>query len=127
MEPLIGAKLLHLANSVAFNPAGLEVVDLKSAITRLGVNAVSTTAMSIVMTSTDARQGNGQFADINSCSLGSLDQDCRSCPVIAKNLTRLNPEEAMLAGLIHDLGRSTCFTGPRNMKSCVTARTRQDI
>ena len=49
MEPLIGAKLLHLANSVAFNPAGLEVVDLKSALTRLGVNAVRTTAMSIVM------------------------------------------------------------------------------
>jgi HD-like signal output (HDOD) protein len=49
IEPLISAKLLHLANSVAFNPDGREVVDLKSAIMRLGLNAVRSAALSIVM------------------------------------------------------------------------------
>ena len=47
LEPLISAKLLQLANSVAFNPAGREVLDLKSAIARLGINAVRTAAISI--------------------------------------------------------------------------------
>jgi putative nucleotidyltransferase with HDIG domain len=104
MEPLIGAKLLHLANSVAFNPAGLEVVDLKSALTRLGVNAVRTTAMSIVMSQLMRAKGMANFAELTHALWDHSIKTAAAARIIAKNLTRLNPEEAMLAGLIHDLG-----------------------
>ena len=104
MEPLIGAKLLHLANSVAFNPAGLEVVDLKSALTRLGVNAVRTTAMSIVMRQLMRAKGMANFAELTHALWDHSIKTAAAARIIAKNLTRLNPEEAMLAGLIHDLG-----------------------
>ena len=104
MEPLIGAKLLHLANSVAFNPAGLEVVDLKSALTRLGVNAVRTTAMSIVMSQLMRAKGMANFAELTHALWDHSIKTAAAARIIAKKLTRLNPEEAMLAGLIHDLG-----------------------
>jgi putative nucleotidyltransferase with HDIG domain len=104
MEPLIGAKLLHLANSVAFNPAGHEVVDLKSALTRLGVNAVRTTAMSIVMSQLMRAKGMANFAEVTHALWDHSIKTAAAARIIAKNLTRMNPEEAMLAGLIHDLG-----------------------
>ena len=64
VEPLISAKLLHLANSVAFNPGDRELVDLKSAITRLGLNAVRTAALSIVMTQLMRAKGMAEFSEL---------------------------------------------------------------
>lgn len=104
LEPLISAKLLHLANSVAFNPEGREVVDLKSAITRLGVNAVRTAAMSIVMNQLMRAKGMADFADLTHSLWDHSIKTAAAARIIAKNMTRLNPDEAMLAGLIHDLG-----------------------
>ena len=104
IEPLISAKLLHLANSVAFNPEGREVVDLKSAIARLGINAVRTTAMSIVMSQLLRAKGMAEFAELTHSLWDHSIKSSAAARVIAKTMTRLNPEEAMLAGLIHDLG-----------------------
>ena len=104
IEPLISAKLLHLANSVAFNPEGREVVDLKSAISRLGVNAVRTAAISMVMSQLMRAKGMAAFAELTHSLWDHSIKTAAAARIIAKTLTRLNPEEAMLAGLIHDLG-----------------------
>lgn len=104
VEPLISAKLLHLANSAAFNPAGREVVDLQSAIARLGINAVRSAAMAIVMTQLLRAKGMAEFSDIAEMLWDHSIRTAASARVIARRLTRINPEEAMLAGLIHDLG-----------------------
>lgn len=104
VEPLISAKLLRLANSVAFNPNGQQVVDLKSAITRLGLNAVRTAALSIVMAQLLRAKGMADFSDLTHSLWDHSIKTAAAARVIAKQLTRLNPEEAMLAGLIHDLG-----------------------
>jgi len=104
VEPLISAKLLHLANSVVFNPQGRELVDLKSAITRLGLNAVRTAALSIVMTQLMRAKGMAEFSDITRSLWEHSVKSAAAAKVIAQKLTRINPDEAMLAGLIHDLG-----------------------
>lgn len=104
IEPLISAKLLRLANSVAFNPAGHQVVDLKSAIARLGVNAVRTSAMSIVMSQLMRAKGMADFAELTQSLWDHSIKSAAAAKILAKATTRLNPDEAMLAGLIHDLG-----------------------
>lgn len=104
MEPLISAKLLRLANSVAFNPQGREVFDLKSAIARLGVNAVRTAAMSIVMSQLMRAKGMADFAEVTHALWDHSIKTAAAARIIARSMTRLNPDEAMLAGLIHDLG-----------------------
>lgn len=104
IEPLISAKLLHLANSVAFNPDGREVVDLKSAIMRLGLNAVRSAALSIVMNQLLRARG---MADYSVMTQGLWEHSIKTSAaarVIARSSSRLNADEAMLAGLIHDLG-----------------------
>jgi len=104
IEPLISAKLLHLANTVAFNPEGREVVDLKSAIARLGTNTVRTTAMSIVMGQLMRAKGMSDFSDLTQGLWEHSVRTAAAARVLAKGKPRLNPDEAMLAGLIHDLG-----------------------
>jgi putative nucleotidyltransferase with HDIG domain len=125
MEPLISAKLLHLANSVAFNPTGREIVDLKSAITRLGINAVRAAALSMVMTQLLRAKGMATFTEITHSLWKHSLRTAAAARIIAKNLTRLNPDEAMLAGLIHDLGafymlyRATQYEELRNRPDTV--------
>ena len=104
MEPLISAKLLHLANSVAFNPEGRELVDLKSAITRLGLNAVRTAAISIVMTQLLRAKGMAEFSELTHQLWEHSIRSAAAARIVARGTPRLNPDEAMLGGLIHDLG-----------------------
>lgn len=104
LEPLISAKLLRLANSIIYNPAGHEVVDLKSAISRLGLNAVRTAALSIVMTQLIRAKGMADFSEHTELLWEHSIQTSAAAKIIARQMSRLNPDEAMLAGLIHDLG-----------------------
>lgn len=104
IEPLISAKVLHLANSVAYNPAGNDVKDLKSAVSRLGINAVRSAAMAIVMTQLLRAKGMAGFSQFTHSLWEHSVRTAAAARVIAKHMTSLNPDEAMLAGLIHDLG-----------------------
>jgi HD-like signal output (HDOD) protein len=103
LEPLIAAKLVRLANSAVY--AALEPVrDLPSAINRLGLDAVRTTAMSVAMGEILHAKEMAAFAGLAQ-SLWEHSIGCSAAArVLAQNLTRINAEEAMLAGLVHDLG-----------------------
>jgi HD-like signal output (HDOD) protein len=104
LEPLISAKLLHLANSAAFNPGGREFVDLKSAIIRLGLNTVRTAGLSIVMAQLMRAKRMADFAEITHSLWEHSIRSAAAAKIISQQMTRLNSDEAMLAGLIHDLG-----------------------
>lgn len=125
VEPLISAKLLHLANSVAFNPSGKEVFDLQAAIARLGINAVRSSAMAIVMTQLLRAKGMASFSELTHRLWEHSINTAAAARVLARHLTRVNPEEAMLAGLIHDLGafymlyRATQYEELRNRPESV--------
>lgn len=104
LEPLIAAKLLHLANSVMYSPSGIPAKDLNAAIARLGLKVVRTTALAIainqLMRSKDILPFKEQAHMLWDHSL----QTAVAARLLARLHTRLNPEEAMLAGLVHDLG-----------------------
>ncbi len=104
LEPLVSAKLLHLANSAAFNPQGNQIVDLKSAITRLGINTVRTTAMSVVMTQLMRAKGMADFSELSTKLWEHTINAAAAARIIAAEAPRINRDEAMLAGLLHDLG-----------------------
>lgn len=104
MEPLISAKIIHLANSVAYNPMGNEVKTLLAAVSRVGLNAVRSTAMSIAMNQLRRAKGMASFADLTHNLWEHSVKTAAAARLIAKKETRLNPDEGMLAGLIHDLG-----------------------
>lgn len=104
LEPLISAKLLHLSNSVAYNPSGKEIVDVKSAVTRLGIQTVKNTAMAVVMAQLIRAKNMAEFTELTEKLWEHTIRTAAAARIIARSKTSLNPDEALFAGLIHDLG-----------------------
>ena len=104
VEPLIAAKLLHLANSVYYNPSGAVVRGLPEAITRLGVSLVRTTALAVAMNQLMRSREMVVYSDLMRDLWQHSIKTAVAARILARAHTRLNPDEAMLAGLVHDLG-----------------------
>jgi len=104
-EPLLAAKLVHLANSAAFNTAGRKVADVRSAVTRVGFSMVRTTAATVALEQLRASRDLAPFAaETERVWRHSLDVAAIAY-VLARALTTLRPDEALFGGLVHDIGR----------------------
>lgn len=104
MEPLIPLRLIRLANSAAHYPRGQQIKDVKHAVRLLGLNTVRSNAMAIAM---EQMLRARQMASLGEVPKKLWEHSLRTAcaaRVIARRMTRLNPDEAMLAGLVHDLG-----------------------
>ncbi len=104
IEPLISSKLLRLANSVAYNTSGKAITDLSSAISRLGFEAVRTTSLAVAMDQMLKSRNLAAFDDIAHKAWEHSIRVAAIARVLARRLGRINPDEAMLAGLVHDIG-----------------------
>jgi len=103
-EPLVASKLLTLANSVLYSPDGTPARDLRAAISRLGVDLVRTTALGIAMGQLLRSKEMVVFTDLaQALWLHSL-KTATAARLLARTHTKIKPDEAMLAGLVHDLG-----------------------
>jgi putative nucleotidyltransferase with HDIG domain len=103
-EPLLSAKLVRLANSAALNPGGRPIGDVKSAVMRVGFAAVRSTAVAVAMEQLLAsKELEAYFEKARAIWLHSIDTAAVS-HLIARKLTRLNPDEALFVGLVHDIG-----------------------
>lgn len=103
-EPMMSTKIIRLANSVALNPSGRSVTDISSAIVRVGMEAVRSASFAVAMEQLLNSKKMLPFAALSrrlwehSIYVAALSR------VLARKLTRVNPDEAMFAGLIHDIG-----------------------
>ncbi|MBL8414711.1 MAG: HDOD domain-containing protein [Propionivibrio sp.] len=104
VEPLVAAKLIHLANSVLYSPDGTPARDLQAAISRLGVNLVRTTALAIAMSQLMRSKEMAIFTDFTQALWAHTLKTAAAARILARTQTRINPDEALLAGLVHDLG-----------------------
>jgi putative nucleotidyltransferase with HDIG domain len=103
-EPLIAAKLVQIANSAAVNPGGKPVSDVRTAVTRVGFDTVRSVAVAVAMDQLRAADEMKKHAPRAERAWSHSLQVAALAYVIAQKLTRLNPEEALFAGLVHDIG-----------------------
>jgi HD-like signal output (HDOD) protein len=103
-EPRLAARLLQTANSAAFNPGNKPVTDLRTAITRLGQQVVQSAAMAFAVQHMKDQESLRSIA----APLGALWKQSISvallCQIVAGR-TKVSPDEAFLAGLLHGIGR----------------------
>ena len=104
VEPLIAAKLIHLSNSAIYAGSGKPIRDLPSAINRLGLNLVRATALAIAMNQILNAKEMVVFASLAHNLWEHSIRSAVASRTLARTYTRINPEEALLAGLVHDLG-----------------------
>ncbi|MBC3936598.1 HDOD domain-containing protein [Undibacterium sp. CY7W] len=104
-EPVLSAKVLHLSNTASFNPSGRQVTDLRSATLLLGFAAVRNIAISIGMKQLAENKYKGGFSvQMDGLWRRSL-RVAALAMVVARNKTCMSPDKAMLAGLLHDIGK----------------------
>ncbi|WP_035057420.1 HDOD domain-containing protein [Andreprevotia chitinilytica] len=103
-DPLVATKLLRLANTVAYNPAGQNVTDVEKAIARLGMATTRSTALACAMEQLVRSGRLVVFEEISNSMWQHSLKTAAAASVFARKLTRISPDTAMLAGLIHDLG-----------------------
>lgn len=104
LDPLVSSKLIKLANSAAYGVPGQAFRDVKSAISRLGLKIVRTTSMAIAMKQMLLSRSMVEFDELTRRLWEHSLHTASAAYVVARNMTRINPDEALLAGLVHDLG-----------------------
>jgi HD-like signal output (HDOD) protein len=103
-EPLLSARVVALANSVALNPAGKEVSDLKNAVMMVGQNSVRSLAVSLAMDQiAHAKEIEPFKAQAKQVWEHSLEV-AAVAHVLAGRQGLASPDEALFTGLVHDLG-----------------------
>ncbi len=113
-EPALAARLLHMANSAAFNPAGRKVIDLKGAVARLGFANVRTASLVYAMEQLrNAPALEPMRAPLNALWERSVNVAAMA-HVAARSWTRISPDLALLAGLMHAMGRLYILTRSAN-------------
>ncbi len=103
-EPLLAAKLVQIANSAAVNPGGRPVGDVRTAITRVGFETVRSVAVAVAMDQLRVADEMRKYAQRAEIAWSHSLQVAALSFVIAQKKTRINPDEAMFAGLVHDIG-----------------------
>ena len=113
-DPVLVSRLLISANSAFHNRAGIEIVDLKLAISRLGFETVRNTAITLAV---DQIFRAGEHDDLkdrleelwnNSVSLSSM------CFALAQKCGTVNSDNAFLCGLLHEIGKLYILTKARD-------------
>ena len=104
LEPLIATKLMQLANSVLYSPDGTPARNLQTAVSRLGVNLVRTTALAIAMSQLLRSKELVPFSGFTHALWQHSIKTAAATRTLARERTKINPDEALLAGLVHDLG-----------------------
>ena len=109
-EPALAARLLRISNSASLNRSGRAVTDLRTAINRIGYNMVRSASISFSMA--QIRKSN-KLAGLEH-HLNDLWQRSTLVAalafVLARNCTKVNPDEAMLTGMMHGIGKLYVLT-----------------
>ena len=109
-EPALAARLLRIANSAAINRSGRSVTDLRTAIARIGHNMVR--SASIAFSMNQIRKGNklAKLAPHLNDLWERSTYVAAYAYVLAKTCTQVNPDEAMLTGMMHGIGKLYILT-----------------
>jgi HD-like signal output (HDOD) protein len=109
-EPMLAGKLMNMANSAALNASGRKIADLRMAVARVGFNIVRSAALSFAV---EQLKRSPEFKHLE----GPLDvlwkssvQIAALSHVIARRFSSLNGDTALLAGLMHNVGRIYILT-----------------
>jgi len=109
-EPALAARLMQIANSAAINFTGKPITELRTAINRMGHNMVRSAAIAFAMSQlkkVDTLKGLEEPLDSlwkASAAVAAMSH------AVAKRYSKVNPDTAMLAGLLHGIGKLYILT-----------------
>lgn len=107
-DPALSARLIQISNSPLMR-AGRKIESVDAAVNRLGMRMVRDLATSMVMQ--QMFQATTELTDKFLREIWEHSTEVAAiCHVLARQFTKINPEQALLAGLIHDIGALPILT-----------------
>lgn len=103
-EPALAGRIVGLANSALMNRSGKPVTDLRTAVMRVGSEMVRSTAMSFAM---EQLRRAGDYREFEHLLKPEWERSTRLaglCCVLARRERELSAEQALLLGLVHNVG-----------------------
>jgi len=102
-NPLLAARSVAIANSAAYNRSGIDITSVKTAVQRLGVRTLQSLVAALIVrqigsevTNPALKQQINQLWE-HTAHVAALAQ------VIARRVTRVDPETALFAGIMHEV------------------------
>lgn len=103
-EPLLAARVVAIANSVAYNRSGQKITDVRNAVSRIGLRTLRTLATALA---TRQMAGASTDPEVRSIAARLWEHTAHVAAlahVIARRITHQDPETAMFAGIVHEVG-----------------------
>ena len=122
-EPALAARVMQIGNSAAINFSGKPITELRTAIARMGFNMVRSAAIAFAMSQlkkVDALKGLEKALDQlwkRSASVAAMSY------AVARRFSRVNPDTALLAGLLHGIGQLYILTRVSQHRALFADRT----
>jgi len=103
-EPVLSARTVAMANSVAYNRSGREIADVRTAVSRLGFQVLRNLAMALVVRQMAQVQGSAVERELAARLWEYTAHVTALARLIAREVTGQDPEAAAFAAIVHDLG-----------------------
>lgn len=102
-DAALSARMIKVANSPLIR-SSMPISDLNTAVSRLGIEMTSNLAMGLAMANMFQATSDLVDTHMRSCWSKSI-EIAASCQVLARHFTNLQPDQALLAGLTHQIGK----------------------
>lgn len=103
-EPLLAARTVAMANSVAFNRVGGEITSVRNAVMRLGYRTLHSLVAALIVRQIGSMIVNPKLRAKAAQLWEHTAHVAALAQVIARRVTHVNPETAMFAGIVHEVG-----------------------
>jgi len=103
-EPLLAARIVAMANSVAYNRSGREINDIKQAVSLVGFRVVRTLAMAIVVRQLASTPRDPMHRVMAEKLWEHTSNVAALAYVLARRVSRLDAETALFAALVLEVG-----------------------
>jgi hypothetical protein len=102
-EPLLATRVVAMANSVVYNRSGRDITDVAQAVARLGFRVVRSLATAVAVRQMSAAPAEPRFRAMANQLWEHTAHVAALAHVIARRVTRLDPETAFFVGIVHEV------------------------
>ncbi|HAT33450.1 MAG TPA: histidine kinase [Janthinobacterium sp.] len=103
-EPVLSARTVAIANSAAYNRSGDEITSVRLAVNRLGFRTLKSMVASVIVRQLGSAITDPQLRAKSARLWEHTAHVAALAQVIAKKVARIDPETAMFAAIVHEVG-----------------------
>jgi HD-like signal output (HDOD) protein len=119
-DPLLAARVVAVANSVAYNRSGREITDVRQSVARLGFRTLRSLTMSLLVKQMSGQSGEPAHKALAQKLWEHTAHVAALSHVIARRVTHQDPETALFAGILHEVAGFYLISRAREIPELLT-------